>query len=176
MKISPIKNLPVNKACAEKVLTKAANINSWQQRAALGVSGMVLQPMIDLHNKDVDEQTRKVSANRSFAKALVGATTGIILRAGCMFGVEKALNNEKFADGLAKITAENSSQSAVAKAKNFIKNQGGAKKYASVLGTIVALGVMTYTNFSVDAPLTNKLTNFLNRKYEKEDTASKGGQ
>jgi len=185
LKISPLNNSSPNFSGfnAGQLLSKAANINSWQQRAALGVAAITLQPMIDLKNKDVDENTRRISANRSFAKGLVGATTGIIVRGGCMKAVEQAFKNDKFTNTIAKYTAENFTEEAVEKSKDFIKNQGGAKKYASVLGTCVALGVMLFTNFAIDAPVTNWLTNKMNKKYEAEhpkengqDTAVSGGE
>ena len=148
------------------LLTKAANINSWQQRAALGLAAITFQPIIDLHNKELDEKTNRISANRSFAKGLVGAATGIVVRGGCMAATEKVLKNENIADKGAKITADNKTQEAIEKSKDFIKNQGGAKKYAAVIGTFVALGVMLITNFAIDAPITNWLTNLLDKKSE----------
>ena len=170
MKISPVKNYtsPNFKGInAGSLLSKAANINSWQQRAALGIAAMTFQPIIDLTNKDVDEDTRRISANRSFAKGLVGAATGIVIRGACMKAVEKGFNNENFTNKIAKYTAENLSEEAIEKSKDFIKNQGGAKKYAAVIGTITALGVMLVTNFLIDAPVTNWLTNKMNDKFEK---------
>jgi len=151
--------------CAQNVLAKAANITSWQQRLALGVAGMVIQPAIDMRNKSVDPETRKISANRSLAKAFVGMATGIIVRGGCMKAVEVGLKNDKMVEKLAKLTAENSTKEAMAKSKDFIKNGGGARQYASVIGTIAALGIMMFTNFLVDAPVTNWLTNKLNKKH-----------
>ena len=145
----------------EKIFSKAANINSWQQRLALGVSAMVIQPMIDMSNKNVDTKTRSTSAKRSLAKGFAGMLTGIIFRGGCMKAVEVWLKNEKTAEKLAKITAENKTEEAISRAKDFIKNQGGAKQYAAVIGTIAALGVMMFTNFLIDAPLTNWITNKL---------------
>lgn len=150
----------------QKILTSAANINSWQQRAALGVAAMAMQPVIDRCNKDVDEETRKVSANRSFAKGLVGTATGIAVRGGCMKAMEAVFKNDNAIETLAKITAKDKTQEAIDKSIDFIKNQGGAKKYASVIGTITALGVMLFTNFAIDAPVTNWLTNKMNKKYE----------
>ena len=180
MKISPVNNSSTspnfNGLDAGRILSKAANINSWQQRAALGVAAVTLQPIIDLRNKDVDENTRHISANRSFAKAFVGMCTGIVIRGGCMKLVEQGFKNEKFTEKIAKYTAENFSEEAIEKSKDFIKNQGGAKKYASVIGTIAALGVMIFTNFAIDAPLTNKLTNKLNKKYEDEHQSNESGQ
>ncbi len=154
----------------QKMLTRAANINSWQQRAALGAAAMTMQPLIDLTNKDVDEETRKISANRSFAKGLVGTATGIVVRGGCMKGLEKLFENETITDSLARLTAKGTSEEAIEKSKDFIKNHGGAQKYASVIGTIVAIGVMLFTNFLIDAPVTNWLTNKMNKKYEGEKT------
>lgn len=161
---------------AASILKSASNITSWQQRAALGIAAITLQPIIDMRNKEVDEETRKVSANRSFAKGLVGAATGIVVRGGCMKLVEQGLKKESWADKLAEITASDKTQEAIEKSKDFIKNQGGAKKYAAVIGTIAALGVMLVTNFAIDAPVTNWLTDKMNKKYKGDDSvAPKGG-
>lgn len=152
-------------ANAEKIFSKAANINSWQQRLALGVSAMAIQPAIDRLNNNVDPKTREMSAARSLAKGLVGMTTGIIVRGGCMKAVETSLKKDKMVDKLAKIVTKENTDAAISKTKDYIKNQGGAKQYASVIGTVIALGVMLFTNFLVDAPLTNWLTN----KFSKGD-------
>ena len=150
---------------AQKILSKASGLTSWQERLVLGVTAMAIQPMIDLKNKQVDEDTRKVSANRSLAKGFVSMATGIIMRGGCMKLVELSLQKDKAVNLLAKATAENTTKEAVEKAKDYIKNQGGAKQYAHVIGTIAALGIMLFTNFLIDAPVTNWLTNLMNKKY-----------
>ncbi|MCD8024830.1 MAG: hypothetical protein LUE64_04780 [Candidatus Gastranaerophilales bacterium] len=159
---------------AGSILSKASNINSWQQRAALGVAAIALQPMIDLHNKKVDEETRKVSAARSFSKALVGMTTGVIVRGGSMKVIEGAFKNEAFTNKFAKYTASDKTKEAIEKSKDFIKNQGGAKRYAAVMGTIAGLGIMMITNFAVDAPLTNWLTNKITKGQGDTPNAPKG--
>ena len=41
------------------------------------------------------------------------------------------------------------------------------------MGTVVALGVMLVTNFLIDAPVTNWLTNKMNEKYEKDPNNKK---
>lgn len=168
MKISAINNNQkpqnFNGYNVGKLLSRAANISNLEQRATIGIAAMVLQPTIDMLNKDVDKETRKVSANRSLAKGFIGTLTGIIVRGGCMKLVERGLKTEKATNKLAEITAKDNTPEALEKAKDFIKNHDGAKKYASVIGTIVALGVMIYTNFAVDAPLTNWLTDVLNKK------------
>ena len=157
----------------EKIFSKAANMNSLQQRIALGVSAMTIQPAIDMLNKNVDPSTREVSAKRSLAKGFVGMTTGIIIRGACMKGVELTLSKDKMADKLAKIITPEKTEEALLKTKNYIKNQGGAKQYASVIGTIAALGVMLFTNFLVDAPLTNLLTNKLSKKDNQDENNTK---
>ena len=85
-----------------------------------------------------------------------------------MKAIEKGFENDSFTNTIAKYTAEDLSEEAIEKSKDFIKNQGGAKKYAAVLGTVVALGVMLVTNFLIDAPVTNWITNKMNEKYEKD--------
>lgn len=169
MNVPKVSNITVPNfkgANAEKIFAKAANINSWQQRLALGVSAMVIQPIIDRNNKNLDKETREISAKRSFAKGLVGMTTGIIVRGGCMKGVEIALAKDNMVDKLAKIVTPEKTEEALEKTKDYIKNQGGAKQYASVIGTVAALGIMLFTNFLIDAPVTNWLTNKLTKKGE----------
>lgn len=149
----------------EQALVSASKLSSCSQRLALGAAAVTIQPVIDLHNKDVDEKTRKISANRSIAKGIVGTTTGIIIRGGCMKAVEKLLQNNKVANCLAKATKET---------LETIQTPSVTKKYSQVIGTFVALGVMLYTNFAIDAPLTNYFSNKLNKKYE-EAPKKEGG-
>ena len=151
----------------QKILARAASINSVEQRLALGVTAMAIQPVIDLKNKKIAPETRITSANRSFAKAFVGLATGLVVRSGCIKAAEAALTKEALADKLAKITAQSQTKKSIEKAKDFIKNKGGAKQYAAVIGTLAALGIMIGTNFLLDAPLTNLMTNKLNKKYDK---------
>ena len=106
---------------AEKIFSKAANINSWQQRLALGVSAMAIQPAIDRLNNNVDPKTREMSAARSLAKGLVGMTTGIIVRGGCMKAVETSLKKDKMVDKLAKIVTKENTDAAISKTKDYIK-------------------------------------------------------
>ena len=155
----------------EKIFAKAANINSWQQRLALGVSAMIIQPAIDMSNKNLDKETRETSAKRSLAKGFAGMFTGIIFRGGCMKLVEVALNDENRIEKLARLTAKDKTTEAIEKAKDYIKNGGGAKQYAAVIGTIAALGIMAFTNFLIDAPLTNWITNKLIKDKPKDEAA-----
>ena len=65
------------------------HISSPENRLILGVTALASQPFIDLHNRGVDERTKKVSAARTIAKILAGTTTGVIIRYACIFAAKK---------------------------------------------------------------------------------------
>ncbi len=173
---------------AQTALGKINDFSSIHQRLAIGTFGLVIQPMIDIHNKEVDEETRKTSAVRSAAKAIIGTATGIVVRGACMKASEL-----KFAkrDALGKIVKENGKLVLdEQKIKNTFKEgfehlnldektlSDSVKRVPSVIGTIAALGVMIITNFVVDAPLTNitmeKINKFMEEHFARKKQ-SKGG-
>ena len=49
-------------------------INSPQQRFILGLTAIMIQPVIDYTNRNVDEETREVSAARTAAKIIAGTS------------------------------------------------------------------------------------------------------
>lgn len=130
-----------------------ANINSPEQRLILGVTALGTQPVIDLYNKNVDEDTRTLAACKSVAKIIAGTTSGYFVRALCtscftkLTQEGKLLDPEKFIKGTTKELSN-----------AFGKN----------LGTMAAIFVMLGTNFLWDAPVTKKLTNFFYSKVKKE--------
>ena len=63
------------------------NISSPENRFILGATALMSQPFIDLNNKKVDEDTRKVSAARTVAKIIAGTATGVLIRSGCIHAV-----------------------------------------------------------------------------------------
>lgn len=128
------------------------HISSPQNRLILGASALLSQPFIDLHNKRVDEDTRKSSAARTVAKILVGTATGFLVRYYTIKAVE-AFTLKPVAN--------------IPKYKSIffpkgIKNTtiNGLKHYKMALGSFLALLVMLFTNFAIDAPLTKRLTNY----------------
>ena len=138
--------------CADKLSS------SYNQRLILGATALATQPFIDLNNKKVDEKTRKVSVCRTLAKILVGTATGYTIRKLCVKSIDAFTQNPKDIPSNAKFkelkcllrpTVEHTAEQ-LAQHKN-------------TLGTLMALGVMLYTNFLVDAPLTLLLTNYFNR-------------
>lgn len=126
-------------------------ISSAEQRLILGASALMSQPFIDAKNKKVDEKTRKVSVARTVAKIVAGTFTGFFIRKACIKGIK----------GLSQIPAKG-----VPKWKTFFTPKNvkdntteAFSQYRNAMGTVVALVVMLFTNFLIDAPLTKFLTN-----------------
>lgn len=138
------------------------NISSPENRAILGVTALMTQPFIDLSNKKVDEDTRKVSAARTVAKIIAGTLTGVAVRAGCI----------KAIDAFTKYPNEITSATKLKKWRSLFIPDVALKtlnQYKKSLGTIMSLGVMLFTNFLIDAPLTKFLTNKFVDKIHKND-------
>lgn len=140
------------------------NISSPENRLILGVTALMSQPFIDLSNKKVDEDTRKVSAARTIAKIIAGTTTGVAIRLGCIKAIDA------FTKLPHQITPDMKFKSL---RKLFTPSEGLLKdltQYKNSLGTIVSLLVMVVTNFLIDAPFTKFLTNkFVDRINEKKN-------
>lgn len=156
MTISGEKSLQALKWIGEKV-------SSPQNRLILGVSALMTQPFIDLHNKKVDEDTRKVSAARTVAKIIAGTLTGVAIRSGCIHAI----------DAFTKYAHEVTPDMKFKKLRTlFTPSEGlldNLNQYKKSLGTIVSLVVMVVTNFLIDAPLTKFLTNkFVDQINEKK--------
>ena len=131
-------------------------LSSPHNRLILGATALMSQPFIDLNNKRVDEDTRKVSAARTVAKILAGTLTGFTVRYGCIKAIdafsklpEQILNDMKFKKWRTLFTPTS--------ALNGVLEDLTQYKYA--YGTFLSLGVMLFTNFLIDAPLTKCLTN-----------------
>ncbi len=157
MTISNEKTLKGLKWVGEKV-------SSPENRLILGVTALMSQPFIDLNNKKVDEDTRKVSAARTVAKIIAGTTTGVLIRSGCIHAI----------DAFTKLPTEITSDMKFKKLRTLFTPSAGILKdlnqYKKSLGTILSLGVMVVTNFLLDAPLTKFLTNkFVDRINSKKE-------
>ncbi len=130
------------------------NLSSAENRLILGASALLSQPFIDASNKDVDAKTRRYSICRTVAKIIAGTLTGFTIRKLCIKSIDaftklpseikpdmKFKNLRKLLTPTIKFSAEELAQ------------------YKNTLGTILALGIMVFTNFLIDAPLTKALTN-----------------
>lgn len=133
-------------------------ISSAEQRLILGASALMSQPFIDGRNRNVDEETRKVSVARTISKIIAGTLTGYFIRKGCIKGI-KALSHVP-AEGVPKWKT-------IFTPKGIKDNTTDAfMQYRNAIGTVAALVVMMFTNFLIDAPLTRALTNLLVKKHD----------
>ena len=142
------------------------NISSPENRLILGVTALMSQPFIDLHNRKVDEETRKVSAARTVAKIIAGTLTGVLVRKGCIKAIDafsmlpSQITSKTKWPWLRTLFTPDSAISGVLTDLTHHKN---------ALGTFLSLFVMTITNFAIDAPLTKFLTNKFVDKIKEKD-------
>ena len=153
-----------------------------EQRIILGATALATQPFIDLNNKDVDEETRKISAARTIAKIIAGTTVGVIVRYAGIWAANRYSKFEKvFADTDKKIIEKiipdkKNGFLTPALAKNTIFPISDAElakrmtRYRKAMGTLLATIAMVATNFLCDAPLTKYLTKVFQKGLEKADT------
>ena len=134
-----------------------------ENRLIMGASALLTQPLIDSNNKKVDEETRRVSRNRTIAKILVGTSVGICIRGSCYNLVQK-MTDPKGSLTYSKKLLPKEYINKFTKEPTFLKN------YRSALSTALAILVMSVTNFLIDAPLTALLTNKLNSKKQENAT------
>lgn len=128
---------------AAKALNKIGSLQSPGQRMIFGVSALALQPALDMLNPWVDKDTKETSAIRSVAKAIVSTATGVVIRELCILGTDLILNSKNLTSKLPATILKDTKHS------------------AGVIGTLMGLGIMVFTNFLLDAPWTNKFTNML---------------
>ncbi len=147
------------------------NISSPENRFILGATALMSQPFIDLSNKKVDEDTRKVSAARTVAKIIAGTATGVLIRSGCIHAVNAftKLPREIRPDMKFKTL-----RTLLTPSEKVCKNLA---EYKNAMGTIIATVVMMFTNFLIDAPLTKFLTNkFVDKIHNKAQVAQQDSQ
>jgi hypothetical protein len=152
-------NAEYSKSSGIKLIHDAGEkISSAEQRLILGATALMSQPFIDAHNRNVDENTRRVSVARTIAKIVAGTFTGFFIRKGCIKAIKafSQLPGPKVPKYKTIFTP-----------KDITKiNSDEFIQYRNAMGTIVALIVMMFTNFAIDAPLTKFLTNKLVKKQE----------
>lgn len=142
---------------ADKVYkTAGREISSAENRLILGATALMSQPFIDFHNRRIDEDTRRVAVCRTISKIIAGTVTGYAVRKGSIKAIKACSQLPK--EGVAKWRS-------FFTPKDLSKiDTDEFKQYQNTLGTYISLGVMLFTNFLIDAPLTKFLTNKLNAK------------
>jgi len=195
-KVLEIKNLTTIK----KINWIGDDFNSAQQRLISGVTGLAMQPWFDWNNKRVDEDTKKVSTARTLGKIISGMATGVVIRWGLIeiskaFTKTEATENRRIEDLRKKAEKYNKKfeelprkQSEIAKWEQSLLPEGylnrsfrEIKKYRNAFGTVAAVGVMLFTNFLIDAPMTTYLTNKFVKLFKGKDSnespdIAKGGK
>lgn len=127
-------------------------------RGIMGATALLTQPAIDYYNHRVDDETRTVSRNRTIAKILAGTVVGMFFVRGPVYKMVEKMTN----------TISNKKWEKSLLPKKYIKklaeNPNELRNYRSAIAMVIALGVMCFTNFLLDAPLTIFLTNYFNKK------------
>ncbi len=130
-------------------------------RLIMGVTALATQPAIDYYNHRVDEETRTVSRNRTLAKIIACTSVGILVRGSCFQAVSKMTD----VNGIKRFSKLLLPKDYI---NTFKANPEKLANYKNALSTIMALGIMTITNFVADAPLTLYFTNRFNEKSAKK--------
>ncbi len=132
-------------------------------RLALGITAITTQPWIDYYNPDVDRDTAKTSFCRTLAKIPVCTTVGFIVRGGVYKLTEKFMHSSEN-EGSTLFTPK-----AILQEKNANIREAKLKLHKNAFSTVSAIGIMLFTNFLIDAPLTTKFTSiFMSKIFSKE--------
>lgn len=138
-----------DKQSSQKIIDTFSNPTT--NKIIIGSTALVTQPLFDYYNKDVDKETRKISTYRTIAKILAGTAVGIAVRGTCFKLVTKFTNPEAVQRKFRKLIPT----------KYLLELHHSSSKlsnYQNALSTLIAIGVMCFTNFLLDAPLTMYLT------------------
>ena len=168
----PNKNIP--KTQLRRGLNKAGDILSrpMQNRAIMGLTAIVSQPLIDSHNKRVDKDTARASRNRTIGKIIAGTVVGCLVRGGIYNLVTKTT---KLASE-AKTPINHLLTPTAVEGLSGKKLINAMRNYRSALSTILAMFAMLITNVAIDMPLTTKISNYLNNKDRIKKAASESIQ
>ena len=122
-------------------------------RLALGVAGISTYPFWDYYNPNVDKDTAKASTIRTSAKIVTCTTTGFIIRGLC-YKLTERFAHATPAEGSTILTPK-----AILNETNKEFRNNKLKLHKNALSTTIALVVMLFTNFLIDAPLTTYVSN-----------------
>jgi len=163
---------------AEKFISNyvGKRINSPEQRLLQGATALALQPFIDFNNKKADDETRAVSVARTIGKIVAGTLVGVSVRYGCI-ALAKYFSRFTLQEGEKYITSISRKSKKDILLPNFspdlykeMSKDEFLTKYDNtikMIGSVLATVSMIFTNFLIDAPLTKKITKFLNYKIKK---------
>ena len=124
-------------------------------RGIMGFTALATQPAIDSYNHKVDEETREVSVLRKIGKIIGCTTVGMFCVRGPMREIVKKMTDLKGNSKYSKALLPKAYLVEMSKNEKFLKN------YRSALTMGLALVVMSFTNFLLDAPVSAFITNVL---------------
>lgn len=160
-----IPNITVKKGPLLRGLNKAGDImgRPMENRLIMGATAIATQPYIDEHNKRVDKDTARTAKNRTIGKIIAGTSVGCLVRGLVYKLIDKTMVMDISADRLNNIlTPRNSFVPGCRTRKNRMRN------YKTTIATIISLVAMLGTNVLIDMPLTNMISNYLNRRDAKK--------
>ena len=148
----------------KKAIEGMGGYTSTQNRFILGVTALGTQPWIELQNKDVDKKTREMSCARICAKIIAGTTVGVLVRSLSIKSIENFTHSPEELKTMAKAGKKISKwHTALIPSnmtpKTFAESGKFVGMHRKALGTFIGIGVGLFTNFALDAPITNFLTN-----------------
>lgn len=129
-------------------------------RLIMGATALATQPAIDYYNHRVDEETRVVSRNRTIAKVIACTSVGVMVRGTCF----RLVNRMTDINGTKKFSKALLPEKYIEPLTKFAQKLAN---HRNTVSTVLALMVMTFTNFLLDAPLTAYLTNRFNEQSAK---------
>lgn len=175
-----------NKVVKDSLTWAGKCLHAPEQRLILGATALATQPFIDLNNKEVDEDTRKLSAARTVAKIIAGTIVGVGVR---YLGI-KAVKAFSKCDFIYKGDSKDFITRIIPDAKRGFLTptsfRGGVfpmataeverrlEKYRKAMGTLTATIAMVATNFLLDAPLTKYLTGVFQQEFASDSQQAKG--
>ena len=127
-------------------------------RGIMGATALVTQPAIDYYNHRVDDETRTVSRNRTIAKILAGTLVGMFVVRGPVYKMVEKMTNPNGQGKWSKKLLPKAYLEVLKKDRNVLMN------YRAAASMLLALIAMCVTNFVLDAPITNILSNYFNKK------------
>ena len=159
--------LVTNNRIINAVNRAGRRLNSVEQRIVLGATALLSQPFFDYFNKNVNEDTRKVSTARTVAKIVAGTLVGVAVRILCIKGFRKFSNYDlKIVNGCVEKVLPKTNKDVfvpvfakLKKGMTVDEFKNDYENYVKTGGVIGASLAMIATNFLLDAPLTNILTN-----------------
>ncbi len=144
------------------------------QKIVMSGSEATIGPLMDIaigkgitkitnEQDDRTNQSSKIQAIRTCSQSVGGTITGVLIRAACIFGSTALLMKagQKAGGKIAEIINPTKISKAVDE-YHYVKN---AENWGKTVGGALAIAVMMFTNFVIDAPFINainkKMTSFI---------------